>query len=200
MANFTNHGNRTTYEDISCSRGLDGKHRQSCILPLNIVISVTAILGNALIMGALPKVLSIHPSSKLLLGCLLWSDLSVGFILEPLYITFLLSQDHASLCYYFDTAHATTAVVFLRSIYPNYDCNKCGQTSRFVTGSEIQTDRNYKTSESLFDNVLAFEHGHLTNISIQRTINSYLDHLYSVVNLCGSFHLLLHENLLHAAP
>ena len=63
-------------------------------------------------MGALPKVSSIHPSSKLLLSCLLWSDLSVGFILEPLYITFLLSQDDASLCYYFDIAHATTAVVF----------------------------------------------------------------------------------------
>ena len=112
MANFTNHGNRTTYEDIYCSRGLDGKLQQAFILPLNIVISVTAILGNALIMGALPKVSSIHPSSKLLLSCLVWSDLCVGFILEPIYITFLLSQDDASLCYYFDMIHATTAVVF----------------------------------------------------------------------------------------
>ena len=112
MANFTNLGNRTTYEEFYCYVGVDGKHQQAFILTLSIIISVTAFLGNALIIAALPKVSSIHSSSKLLLSCLVWSDLSVGLISEPLYITFLLSQDDVSLCYYFDIIYTTTSVVF----------------------------------------------------------------------------------------
>ena len=112
MANFTNHGNRTTYAEFYCYGGVYGKHQQALILTLSIIISVTAFLGNALIIAALPKVSSIHPSSKLLLSCLVWSDISVGLVLEPIYITFLLSQDDASLCYYFDIIYATAAVVF----------------------------------------------------------------------------------------
>jgi len=127
MANFTNHGNRTTYEEFYCYGKVDGEHQQAFIITLSIIISVTAFLGNALIIVALPKVSSIHPSSKLLLSCLVWSDLSVGLILEPLYIAFLLSQDDASLCYYFDTIYATAAVVF------------CGVSTQTITA--ISVDR-----------------------------------------------------------
>ena len=114
MANVTNDGNQTIYEEFYCYEVVNGIHQQAFILTLNILISVAAFLGNALIIAALPKVSSLHPSSKLLLSCLVWSDLGVGLISEPFYIIFILSSDHFSLdvCFYSDIVHNITAVVF----------------------------------------------------------------------------------------
>jgi len=113
MANLTNDGNNTTYDEFFCDKGVvDGTHKKTFFLTLNILISVAAFLGNALIFAALSKVTSLHPSSKLLFSCLVWSDLSVGLISEPFYITFLLSQDNSSLCYYSDIIYTITAVLF----------------------------------------------------------------------------------------
>lgn len=50
---------------------------------LNIFFSITAFLGNALILTALRKVTSIHPPTKLLLQCLAINDLLVGLLLLP---------------------------------------------------------------------------------------------------------------------
>ena len=58
---------------------------------LNIFLSITALLGNALILVALRKVSSVHPPTKLLFRCLAVTDLCVGFILQPLYVTIMLS-------------------------------------------------------------------------------------------------------------
>ena len=113
MANLTNDGNNTTYDEFICDKGVvDGTYKKTFFLTLNILISVAAFLGNALIFSALSKVTSLHPSSKLLFSCLVWSDLSVGLISEPFYITFLLSQDNSSLCYYSDIIYTITAVLF----------------------------------------------------------------------------------------
>ena len=112
MANLTEDGNQTTSQEFSCSSGLNGIYQKAFILTLNVVISVAAFLGNVLIMAALPKVSSLRPASKLLLGCLVCSDLSVGLISEPLYILFLTSPEHTSLCYYADIIHTISAVVF----------------------------------------------------------------------------------------
>ena len=129
MANSTNDGNQTTYEEFYCYGVLNGIHQQAFILTLNILISVAAFLGNALIIAALPKVSSLHPSSKLLLSCLVWSDLGVGLISEPLYIIFLLSPDYTSkhVCYYSDIIHNITVVVF------------CGVSIQTITA--IRVDR-----------------------------------------------------------
>ena len=64
------------------------------ILLLNIPLSVTAFLGNLLIIVALQKTSSLRPPSKVLLGCLASTDLWVGFITQPLFVTryFLASQ------------------------------------------------------------------------------------------------------------
>ena len=134
MANFTNDGNQTTYQEFYCYGGVDGIH-EVFILTLNILISVAAFLGNALIIAALPKMSSIHPSSKLLLSCLVWSDLSVGLISEPFYITFLLSSNNTSLCYYLDIIYATTAVLF------------CGVSIQTITA--ISVDRLFALSLGL---------------------------------------------------
>ena len=51
---------------------------------LNIFLSITAVLGNTLILFALHKVSSIHSSTKLLFRSLAVSDQSVGLISQPL--------------------------------------------------------------------------------------------------------------------
>ena len=59
---------------------------------LNIFLSITALLGNALILIALHKVTSIYPPTKLLFRCLAVTDICVGFILQPLFVISLLLE------------------------------------------------------------------------------------------------------------
>ena len=63
--------NRATVTIIFCS--------------LNILLSITASLGNTLILIALRKVTSLHSPTKLLFQCLAITDLGVGLISQPLY-------------------------------------------------------------------------------------------------------------------
>ena len=58
---------------------------------LNIFLSITASLGNTLILIALRKVSSVHPPTKLLFRCLAVTDLCVGLITQPLYVTLMLN-------------------------------------------------------------------------------------------------------------
>ena len=58
---------------------------------LNIFLSITASLGNVLILIALHKVSSIHPPTKRFLRCLAVTDLGVGLLVQPLYATVIMS-------------------------------------------------------------------------------------------------------------
>ena len=60
----------------------------------NIILSITAFLGNFLILVALNKESSLHSSSKLLYRCLATSDLLVGLVSQPLYAAYWLSLVH----------------------------------------------------------------------------------------------------------
>ena len=64
------------------------------ITAVNIVFSITASLGNILILIALRKVTSIHPPTILLFQCLAITDLSVGLISQPLMATVILLVDN----------------------------------------------------------------------------------------------------------
>ena len=64
------------------------------IAAVNIVLSITASLGNILILIALRKVTSIHPPTKLLFQCLAITDLGVGLISQPLMATLILPVDN----------------------------------------------------------------------------------------------------------
>ena len=57
---------------------------------LNIVLSITASLSNAVILIALQKLTSIYPPTKLLFRCLAVSDLCVGLISQPLFTIIIL--------------------------------------------------------------------------------------------------------------
>ena len=64
------------------------------IAAVNIVFSITASLGNILILIALRKVTSIHPPTKLLFQYLAITDLGVGLISQPLMATVMLLVDN----------------------------------------------------------------------------------------------------------
>ena len=57
---------------------------------LNIFLSITASVGNGMILVALHKETSLHPPTKLLFRCLAVTDLCVGVISQPLFASFLL--------------------------------------------------------------------------------------------------------------
>ena len=61
------------------------------LLVINIFLSITAFVGNTLILVALPKETSLYPPSKLLFRNLAITDLCVGIIVEPLLVAYLMS-------------------------------------------------------------------------------------------------------------
>ena len=82
------------------------------VLTLNIPLSISAILGNVLIIVALQRVTSIHPPSKLLLACLASTDLFVGLVTQPLYIAYRMSSEYSKHCHYFRILFNTIGSIF----------------------------------------------------------------------------------------
>ena len=93
-----------TYKVLACSPfSVIGLQQQSIYFSaVNIFLSITAFLGNFLILFALNKVTSLHPPSKLLYRCLATTDLLVGLATQPLYATYWISlvRENWSLCRY----------------------------------------------------------------------------------------------------
>ena len=91
-----------TFEASLCSPVWVGEFKKQSISfsAVNTLFSITAILGNSLILLALHKESSLHPPSKLLYRCLATTDLLVGLV--SLSITYWMSlvHKHWSLCRY----------------------------------------------------------------------------------------------------
>ena len=105
MTNLTEGGSETvTITNFYCSPTLTTGIRQELVYlsAVNILLSLTAFLGNGLILVALQKESSLHPPSKLLYRCLATTDLYVGLVIHPLAATQLMSvvHEHWSLCRY----------------------------------------------------------------------------------------------------
>ena len=98
---------------------------------LNIFLSITAFVGNAMILVALHKETSLHPPTKLLFRCLAVTDLCVGVISQPLFASSLLLS-------------ATTGINWKFIRYTDKLCNASSfvlcQVSVF-TSSAISLDR-----------------------------------------------------------
>ena len=113
--NVTGDGQQKTLQDLLCSSDLSaGLHGHlTFISVLNSFLSVTAILGNALILIALRKESSLHPPSKLLLRCLATTDLCVGLISEPLMVIFWMSvaNEQWNICRYALVANFITGYI-----------------------------------------------------------------------------------------
>ena len=99
MASFADFESLTKIQQINCTTGLYGAHQKIVISAINGFLSMSAFLGNVLIMIAFQKAQSFYPPSRLLLSCLAITDLCVGLIAQPLYASFLLSQEHTKHCY-----------------------------------------------------------------------------------------------------
>ena len=106
MTNFTENANLipilprlASFCTISLARRI---HENIFLSTLNIFLSVTAVLGNVLILVALQKETSLHPPSKLFFRCLASTDLCVGLISQPLYVIYYVAllRNHWNLCYY----------------------------------------------------------------------------------------------------
>ena len=80
MANISGDGN------LTLSAGVN-----EFFAALNISLAIAASLGNALILLALHKVTSIYPPTKLFFRCLAVTDLCVGVVVQPLYVTIMLA-------------------------------------------------------------------------------------------------------------
>ena len=102
--NFTEDENpHKTVQELFCSaefvRGV--KSELIFLSALNIFLSITAFLGNTLILVALHKATSLHPPSKLLYRNLAITDLCVGIIAEPLEVTYCpFVNERWDICYY----------------------------------------------------------------------------------------------------
>ena len=104
MKNFTGGETLQTIAARSCSVEFTGEvHGELVFLTvINTFLSITAFLGNTLILVALRKDTSIHPSSKLLYRNLAITDLCVGIIVEPLTVAYWISVVNRrwDICYY----------------------------------------------------------------------------------------------------
>ena len=125
ISNFTNltvDGIQKPLIQQLCSAELTkGLHNQLIFLSvLNIFLSITAFLGNTLILVALHKESSLHPPSKLLFRNLATTDLCVGIIVEPLAATYWMPLKNKRLIICRDalaafsvTGHTLSGVSFL---------------------------------------------------------------------------------------
>ena len=121
--NFSSGRSHTkSYEELLCSPSLVGGLQQQlsiCFVAVGILLSITAFVGNSLILVSLYKESSLHPPSKLLYRCLATTDLLVGLVAQPLYATYWMSvfQEHWSRCRYArDAGYVTSYVLILVSL------------------------------------------------------------------------------------
>ena len=104
-----------TIQVLLCSVNLYGKH-MLFFAAINYVLSITATLGNTVILFALNKESSLHPPSKLLYRCLAFTDLFVGIISQPVaavYFTLVVITKNywLDLCVYVASTGALTFTI-----------------------------------------------------------------------------------------
>ena len=114
MANLTEQGHHKTWGALFCEVNVHVLHHNIFLASFNIFLSVTASLGNVLILIALHKESSLHPPSKLMFRCLAVTDLCVGLISQPMFAARLLFQinELRNLCYYFSVWIDIVGIVF----------------------------------------------------------------------------------------
>ena len=93
LKNFNEGENQKTIVVLSCSAVFTAEVQGELIFLsiVNIFLSITAVLGNTLILVALHKETSLHPPSKLLYRNLAVTDFCVGTIAVPLHVSYWIS-------------------------------------------------------------------------------------------------------------
>ena len=120
--NFSADKTQNMIGQLYCSANLTAEiHGQLTFISiLNVLGSITAFLGNSVILVALRRESSLHPPSKLLLTNLAATDLCVGVILAPLTVILLISvvNEHWNICRYLSvTGVVIGAILFVVSLF-----------------------------------------------------------------------------------
>ena len=114
FTNVTGGTTQTLFEELICSTEfMGGVHNHLIFLSLiNSFVAITTFLGNTLILVVLRKESSLHAPSKLLFRNLATTDLCVSLIVEPLFVTYLISSlnERCNICRY-------TLVIFIVAAY-----------------------------------------------------------------------------------
>ena len=101
ISNHTEGESQRVFE-VLCSTGSTAEisYQLTSLLVFNVIMIFITTVGNTLILVALNKVSSLHPSSKLLFRNLAATDLCVGVIAQPLYIGYvaLLLKENWKIC------------------------------------------------------------------------------------------------------
>ena len=87
---------------------------------------------------------------------------------------------------------------FVWSVFNNFDCNKCGQTSRLVAGSQIQTSCNFEKNMYNCFWFLDFVHRWFIFYILESSYTSLVS-IHSYSSVCGHHNLRLHKNFLYSA-
>ena len=93
LKHLTEEGNQKMIEEPYCSSELtrQAPNHLITLLVLNAFVVITAFLENTIILAALRWKSSLHPPSKLLYRNLAITDLCVGIIVEPFYVSYWVS-------------------------------------------------------------------------------------------------------------
>ena len=115
LKNFTGEENQKTIVELLCSEEVTREAHNHLIFlsALNILLSITAFLGNSLIQVALHRESSLYSPSKLLYRNLAATDLCVGIIVEPLTVTCWISvvNEQWNICRYAIDLASITAYI-----------------------------------------------------------------------------------------
>ena len=108
-----NYSERVQYLYCSLDKATAIHGQLTFIAVLNAFLSITAFLGNVLVLVALRRDSSLHPPSKLLLRSLAVTDLCAGLFSEPLYVTLLVTvvNEHWNICRYVAVGFSVTGTI-----------------------------------------------------------------------------------------
>ena len=158
--NSTEGGTQTeTYKVLPCSPSLLVGLQQKSISfsAVNIFLSITAFLGNFLILVALNKEYSHHPPSKLLYRCLATTNLLVGLVRQPLAVTYWMSlvYKHWSLFWYAqDTVYISSYALCSVSLF-TFMAISVDRLPALSVGNKIKSNRFSQSSVRNFERKLA---------------------------------------------
>ena len=99
-----------------CQTFLTGTFSFWFLVAANIFLFITSTSSNILILIALHKSSSLHPPSKILLRSLAIADLCVGFVLEPVFVAYLMSVHYGNWKVCFPLVHLSAVVEMLSCV------------------------------------------------------------------------------------
>ena len=193
-ANSTTEGNQKRITEMYCSAEFIGEVDSELIFlsVLNSLLSITAFLGNALILVALHKESSLHPPSKLLYRNLAIADLCVGIIVQPVDVANWMSavNEGWTICYY------TELTAFIIS---HILCSVSLLTSTAISAFadvEIQASCNFAKNIFNCHRCLGFLYRRNIKLLFESS-GVALVYLHGYICVSSYLKFVLHENFLH---